>query len=127
MSRFRLHQTLADILTNIEAARRFIGSASYEEFASSDEKTAAVYYRLQCASEAARRLHDEWPEVAEEIEARHPKVRWQRFRDLSNVYRHGYDVIDEALVWDELLPNGNITHVEEAMRSELPLSQVEEE
>lgn len=88
------NQSLADILTNIERARRYLGDLSYDGFAANPEKVDAVVHRLQNASEAATRLRNEWPDLSVEIEGRYPEVGWRRFRDLGNRYRHGYDNVD---------------------------------
>lgn len=116
------NQSLADILTNIETARAYVGEASYDEFAANPEKVDAVLRRLQNAAEASVRLRNEWPEISSEVEERHPQIPWRRFRDLGNRYRHGYDNIGVDRVWEDL--NGLLRHIEEAVSAELALSQV---
>jgi uncharacterized protein with HEPN domain len=129
MVRKRHHpnQCLADILTNIESARRFIGAMTREEFLSDDKTLQAVLKRLENASEAYSRLRDGKhgsPEVARAIEAQYPKVPWRHFQSLANVYRHDYDMIDVDLVWKVLQPAGTVTLVEAVIREELPLSRI---
>ena len=118
------YQSLADILTNIEAAKRYIASFSYEQFKSSDPIIDAVQLRLQNASEAARRLNRDAPDLMREIEQRNPKVQWDDFRGFSSVSRHEYDIIEVSALWKELQPGGPAEAVENAVRSELALSQM---
>jgi uncharacterized protein with HEPN domain len=47
----------------------------------------------QIISEASRRLPDD-------LRARHPKLPWRAIRDTGNVYRHQYDNVTEARVWE---------------------------
>jgi uncharacterized protein with HEPN domain len=122
--RFNLQQTLGEIVTNIEFVRKYIGTLAFDEFVDNDEKVQAVLHRLQSASEAARRISSKWKDVAQGMQERHPKVKWQNFRDLSNVYRHGYDIIDYERLWEDLAPGGLISCVEEAMHHEFPLVQI---
>jgi uncharacterized protein with HEPN domain len=86
-------QRIADIYTNIEAARRYVNGVNRERFEADDEKQQAVLHRLQNASEATTRLKADWPAEYERLERDHPEVEWQMFRDLGNRYRHGYDQI----------------------------------
>ncbi len=116
------NQSLADILTNIERARQYLGDLSYDGFAANPEKVDAVVRRLQNASEASTRLRNEWPELAANIEARYPEVAWRRFRDLGNRYRHGYDNVDVDRVWEDL--HGLVRDVQRAAGEELALSSV---
>ncbi|HEV3157753.1 MAG TPA: HepT-like ribonuclease domain-containing protein [Candidatus Baltobacteraceae bacterium] len=115
---------MADIVVNIEAARGYIGTIDVNDFLENDEKINAVLHRMQNASEATRRLNKSDPLEMEAIQARHPHANFKAFRGFSSKSRHGYDLMEALLVWEELLPNGNTTHVEEAVKLELPLSQV---
>jgi uncharacterized protein with HEPN domain len=120
-------QCLADILTNIDSARGFIGEMTREKLHDDDKTLQAVLKRLENASEAYSRLCDSKhgaPEVAKAIEARHPGVPWRHFQSLANVYRHDYDLIDVDLVWKVLQPGGAATLVEAVIRQELPLSEI---
>lgn len=94
-------QRIADIYTNIEAARRYVDGWTQDRFEADDEKQQAVLHRLQNASEAATRLKAEWPDEYERLERDHPEVEWRLFRDLGNRYRHGYDQINLDLVWND--------------------------
>jgi uncharacterized protein with HEPN domain len=53
----------------------------------------AVTRALEIISEASRRLPDD---VCE----RHPHLPWRAIRDVGNFYRHEYDNVLEAYVWE---------------------------
>jgi uncharacterized protein with HEPN domain len=104
---------------------RYLGEASFHEFESDEQKVDAVLRRLQNASEASSRFRKEWPELADEIEARHPEVNWLNFRNLANRYRHHYDYIDIERVYEDV--QTFIPQVQRAVTAELPLSTVRDE
>jgi uncharacterized protein with HEPN domain len=112
-------QRIADIYTNIEAARRYLDGVSREQFEAHDEKQQAVLHRLQNASEAATRLKADWAEEYARLERDHPEIEWQMFRDLGNRYRHGYDQINLDLVWNDL--HGYTRDIQRALANDLAL------
>lgn len=58
-----------------------------------DRKTVyAVTRALEIISEATRRL-------PEDLKNRHPAIDWVAVAAAGNVYRHEYEVVDEALLW----------------------------
>ena len=61
MAKHSPNQSLADIYTNIDAARRYLAGVQLDGFKANEEKQLAVLYRLQSASEAATRLRNQWP------------------------------------------------------------------
>jgi len=93
MSFDRALQRLQDIRNNILYARRFIGTLTFEEFASSELVVYATIRALEIISEASRHL-------PEELKARHPDIDWVAVRDSGNVYRHGYELMTERRIWD---------------------------
>jgi uncharacterized protein with HEPN domain len=112
-------QRIADIYTNIEAARRYVNGVSRERFEADDEKQQAVLHRLQNASEATTRLKADWPSEYERLERDRPEVEWQMFRDLGNRYRHGYDQINLDLVWNDL--HGYTVKIQSALATDLAM------
>lgn len=112
-------QRIADIYTNIEAARRSIEGLTREQFEADQDKPYAVLYRLQSASEATTRLMADWPAEYERLERDHPSVNWRMFRSLGNRYRHGYDQIDYELVWKDL--SGYTRDIQRALANDLAL------
>jgi uncharacterized protein with HEPN domain len=122
--KYNPQQCLADILSNIETARHYLGNMTLDELHHDTMRLDAVLRRLENASEAHSRLWNKQhgsPEIAKEMEARYPAVPWRHFQSLANRYRHDYDFVDVDLVWDVLQPHGIITLVEDVIRQELPL------
>ena len=52
----------------------------------------AVTRALEIVSEASRRLPDD-------LKGRHSGVNWPAVAAAGNVYRHEYEVVDNAIVW----------------------------
>ena len=127
MKKYNPQQCLADMLSNIETARDYVGEMTADELRGDVKTLDATLRRLENASEAHSRLWNKthgWPEIAKEIEARHPEVPWRHFQSLANRYRHDYDVIEVELVWKVLQPGDILARVQAAMKEELVLSQV---
>jgi len=85
-------QRLSDILNNIDAIESFTAGTDFDAFRSDRKTLYAVVRALEIISEASRRLPDE-------LIHRHPEIDWQAIAAAGNVYRHEYDVVDEALLW----------------------------
>jgi len=85
-------QRLRDIIDNIDAIRAFTAGMSLADFASDRKTIYAVTRALEIISEASRRL-------PEELQLRHPEIDWPAVAAAGNIYRHEYEVVDEALVW----------------------------
>jgi len=80
-------------IENIDAIRAFTAGIDYPTF-SGDRKTVyAVTRALEIISEASRRL-------PVEVQQRHPEVDWAGMAGAGNVYRHGYDSVDESQLWN---------------------------
>nr|MDP9106366.1 DUF86 domain-containing protein [Candidatus Eremiobacteraeota bacterium] len=75
-------QRIADIYTNLEAARRYVDGWTQDRFDADDEKQQAVLHRLQNASEAATRLKAEWPDEYDRLERDHPDAVNGTFENL---------------------------------------------
>jgi uncharacterized protein with HEPN domain len=85
-------QRLRDIIDNIDAIRAFTADMSLGDFARDRKTVYAVTRALEIISEAARRLPDD-------LKLRNPGIDWTAVAAAGNVYRHEYEVVDEALVW----------------------------
>ena len=83
---------LSDIARNIELAREFAGSRSSAEFQADQKSVYALTHCLEIISEASRRL-------SSDIKTRHPEINWTDMAGAGNVYRHGYQVIREDILW----------------------------
>jgi len=85
-------QRLRDIIENIDAIRAFTTAMSLGEFVGDRKTVYAVTRALEIISEASRRLPDD-------LKLRHPGIDWPAVGAAGNVYRHEYEVVDEAMVW----------------------------
>ncbi|MFI0843472.1 DUF86 domain-containing protein [Mesorhizobium sp. IMUNJ 23232] len=88
----RERNALLDILENIGHAETFLADTSKDELATDTLRFYAVTRALEIISEASRRL----PAT---IKDRHPDAPWQQIAGAGNIYRHGYDYVSAAVVW----------------------------
>jgi uncharacterized protein with HEPN domain len=84
---------LYTIRDNILLARQFVDGLTLESFERSQLHFYAVTRALEIISEASRRLPDD-------VRERHPHLPWRAIRDVGNFYRHEYDNVLEAYVWE---------------------------
>jgi uncharacterized protein with HEPN domain len=91
----REQNALLDILENIGYAETFLADTSKDELATDTLRFYAVTRALEIISEASRRL----PAT---IKDRHPDAPWQQIAGAGNIYRHGYDVVSVAAVWQTI-------------------------
>jgi uncharacterized protein with HEPN domain len=92
MSSNRQAQPLRDILENIDAIVDFTTGMTRVTYGRDRKTRYAVTRALEIISEASRRLPDA-------LKIRHPTIDWPGIAAVGNIYRHAYDVVDEALVW----------------------------
>ena len=84
---------LTDIATNIALARDFIrGCSSAEEFVADRRTVYAVIRCLEIISEASRRLPPD-------LKARHSEIEWSEVAAAGSVYRHGYQLVRDDVIW----------------------------
>lgn len=107
------YQRLVDIRDNIIRVRTFVGSMSAAEFAGDIKTVYAAIRALEIISESSRHL-------PADLKARHPQVDWVAVRDAGNVYRHAYEVVTEARVWDTV--TRGLSELENAVARELSRS-----
>jgi uncharacterized protein with HEPN domain len=86
-------QRVEDILDNIDRVRAFVGGYDFNGFVGDTRTLYAVTRALEIISEASRHLPDE-------MKSRLRQIDWRGIAAVGNVYRHGYDAIDNAYVWD---------------------------
>jgi uncharacterized protein with HEPN domain len=103
-------QPLADILDNIEYARRTIGGMSIEDFENDRDAFYIVTRCLEIISEASRRL-------PEELRDRHPNIPWKEIAAAGNVYRHEYKTVQRLRVWNTV--RDGLSALEAVVRQEL--------
>ena len=85
-------QRLSDIVENVDVIISFCAGLDLETFRRDRKTVYAVVRALEIISEASRRLPDE-------LRNRHPEIDWVAVAAAGNIYRHEYEVVDEALIW----------------------------
>ena len=87
---------LTDVLDAARSIERFRHGLDLDGFRADEMVVAAVERKLEIVGEALNRLSREEPELAERI----PDVG--RIVGFRNVLAHGYDVVDDEVVWDAI-------------------------
>lgn len=94
-------QRLEDMHDAIVASERFIAGRSFADFQADRMLQLALERSIEIISEASRHLPDE-------MKRRYPLVAWPKVRDIGNVLRHGYEIVDPHIIWsvvtEELAP-----------------------
>jgi uncharacterized protein with HEPN domain len=93
---FRLRKLYFDIIQASDDLLRFTDGKSYEDFADDRVLQAAVERWFEIIGEAVNRISHEFPEDVEEI----PNFR--RIIGMRNILAHGYDAVDDRVLWDTL-------------------------
>jgi uncharacterized protein with HEPN domain len=89
---------LADVLDAARAIERFREGLELDDFRVDDLVRAAIERKLEIVGEALNRLSREDPQLATQI----PDLA--RVVGFRNVLAHGYDVVDDEVVWDAITP-----------------------
>ena len=84
---------LRDILHHIDLAEAFAAGFDAAKFRDDLRTVYAVTRCLELISEASRRLPSS-------LKERHPSIAWRRTAGTGNVYRHDYEDVAAAFVWD---------------------------
>ena len=109
-------QRLQDIIENIDAIQSFAAGMEFVDFARDRKTVYAVTRALEIISEASRRL-------PEDLRARHSNIDWPAVAAAGNVYRHEYEVVDNALVWHTI--QNSLAGLREACHAELRTNLLE--
>jgi uncharacterized protein with HEPN domain len=75
------HDSLSDILFNIDLAISFAQGFDYERFRADMRTSYAITRCLEIISEASRRL-------SPEMKSRHPDIPWRKVSGSGDIYRH---------------------------------------
>jgi uncharacterized protein with HEPN domain len=89
------HLALRGILENIVLAQTFSQGMTLDEFKADRRTVYATTRCLEIISEASRRL-------TPELQKRHPSIDWIKVAASGNIYRHGYQVVSDEILWNTL-------------------------
>ncbi|WP_108179435.1 HepT-like ribonuclease domain-containing protein [Phreatobacter oligotrophus] len=93
MSSSRPLDRLQDIIDNCDNVFKYTKGLDERSYETAPQMVRdAVEPCLQRISEAAYKLGDS-------IDERHPNVDWLGFRGIGNILRHGYDILDNKIIW----------------------------
>jgi uncharacterized protein with HEPN domain len=84
---------LEDMLTAAREIASFLSGATFDGYVADEMLNSAVERKLLVIGEAMSRLAREFPQIASQIRD------WQRIISFRNKIVHGYDSIDDAIVW----------------------------
>lgn len=87
---------LADVLDAARSVERFRQGIDLDAFRADELVRAGVERKLEVVGEALNRLSRDHPDVASQI----PDIA--RIVGFRNVLAHGYDVVDDEVVWDAI-------------------------
>ncbi|MEX0967659.1 MAG: HepT-like ribonuclease domain-containing protein [Bacteroidia bacterium] len=84
---------IIDMLDAISAILAFSGGLSYEDYLRDRKTRDALYRNIMVLGEAVHRLPHQF------ILA-HPEIEWKKIESTRNALVHGYDKIDDRIVWN---------------------------
>ena len=85
--------TLIDIIDSVSAVLEYSKEINYETYLKDRKTRDAIYRNIEVMGEAANRL----PEY---FLNNYPDIPWNKIRSLRNVLIHGYDKIDDKIIWN---------------------------
>ena len=85
-------QRLENMREALAASEMFIVGRSFADFQADRMLQLALERNIEIISEASRHLPDDMTD-------RHPLIPWPKVRDIGNVLRHGYEIVDPSVIW----------------------------
>ncbi len=92
---------IIDMVDAIDAIMEFSSGMSYQDYLADRRTRDAIYRNIEVMGEAVARMPGYY------INA-HPEIPWAKIRATRNAFIHGYDKIDDSIVWNiatQLLPD----------------------
>ena len=86
-------KSLHDMLKAARLVLKFTAEKSQQDYLHDEFLRAAVERELEILGEALNRLTKAAPDIADQISERRAIIQFR------NVLAHGYDIVDDALVW----------------------------
>jgi uncharacterized protein with HEPN domain len=87
-------KNLEDMRQAAELILTFTAGRTFDDYTQDDLLRSGVERQLEIIGEALKRLHRTDPAIADQI------TDSKRIISFRNILIHGYDVIDNAIVWD---------------------------
>jgi uncharacterized protein with HEPN domain len=84
---------LNDVVRACEAIQQFTAGRSRDDYAANLQMRSAVERQFAIVGEAIRKLEREDSSLAKRLSD------WRRIIDFRNILVHGYDVLDDNVVW----------------------------
>lgn len=81
-----------DMIDAIDTVEDLIGGLDFAIYEELRGQRRGVERCIEIVSEASRHLPDE-------LRAQYPEIPWRSIRDIGNVLRHGYAVVDNEMIW----------------------------
>jgi len=84
---------LHDMLTAVDAIKRFTSGTTYSHFAANEMMHQAVIRELEIIGEAAR-------SVSDALQDAQPEIAWAQIVGMRNRLIHAYSKVDLGIVWE---------------------------
>jgi len=93
MSKHYDNVIIVDLIDAVDAILEFTNNLGFEEFLSDRKTRDATYRNIEVMGEAVNRLSQDFMIV-------HPEIPWNKMIASRNALIHGYDQIDDKIVWN---------------------------
>jgi uncharacterized protein with HEPN domain len=92
----RVVKLLEDVESSAASIQRYISGMTEEDYLANQVVRRAVEREFEIVGEALRRLSSEFPNVFSRV------TDARRIVDFRNVLAHGYDLVDDGVVWNAI-------------------------
>lgn len=92
---------LIDMVDAIDAITEFSKGMSYQDYLADRRTRDAIYRNIEVMGEAVARMPEYYLNA-------HTDIPWVKIKSTRNAFIHGYDKIDDSIVWNiatQLLPD----------------------
>jgi uncharacterized protein with HEPN domain len=92
---------LIDMVDAMDAITEFSAGMSYQNYLADRKTRDAIYRNIEVMGEAVARMPEYYLNA-------HTDIPWAKIRSTRNAFIHGYDKIDDSIVWNivtRLLPD----------------------